>query len=548
MFCESVLLRSRQRRANSMVQNIPPPHHAPAILRSPEKERFTLQGNTHYEAQHYEKALTAYAMVLSLDPDDAFAHYRQGRALEGMQCYHEACAAYEQAIRLDPRVARFHVAQGNMRYLLKSYEEAERAFSRALHLDETLAEAYAGHAHTLRHLQQYERALHVYQHALRRDPDTADVHNGRGIALSKLERFDEAIGTFRMAVRLQPQKAHYHCNLGRTFQQRCRYPEALEEFDTAIALDPSYVRAYYFKGRLLLHVKREKEGRTCLAQARKLDPDEVKALDASYNTWSRAQGGRKEAKTPGDPVLRGHSSNGPSLLEQAQTLSQKGRYQASLEAYQKAVQQEKGPAEAWLGYVQTLCQLHQWTRALEVCKQARSQVRAKGALSYLEGNILLATKRYREAIVAYDTAKAQGYHAGDLSQKRALAQQNMKPPAPGRRVQTKAGTQQGSSFSAQHTEGQHGRKAASKKQETQPQKLPLPPSLEQISLIPSLFERGEALLTYQHYKEAQVVFEQLLREDARNAQAYISLGWALRGQGEEEQSLQAFQKAQKYRS
>ena len=482
----------------------------------------------------------------------------------------------EKAIQLDPDIVSSCIARGKSLYKNGSYEEAKQAFLQAIQIEGALAEAHTGYAHTLRQLQQNELALKAYQQALSLDPNNADTHNGRGIALSNLERFTEAIGAFRAAIRLDPKQAKYHCNLGQAFQKGYRYEQALEEFDKAIELDPSYARAYICKGQLFAYLNQGEMALSTLAQAVKLAPDAIHIL-YEYGKELLSQGNLKEAKKIFEQVIIKDRQHIPALLGKAQIFYQEKRYPASLNIYQQIIKRDNTSTEAWLGCINTSCQLQQWPQALNTCNQALIHIKSKGEIFYLQGNILLNLKRYKQAMDAYNDAKHAGHKSEDLEQKITLTQQRLGQTIPNPALSQKP--QKSQNLPVQKSQkiqnSQESRKRKKRRRasidpntsssiylsatKTHPiglnhQKLkryvsePSPLSSEELSLIPSSLERGEALLKHLHYKKAQTVFEQIIQEEPHNTRAYHGLGCALRALGEEEESLNAFRKAEKYRS
>lgn len=490
----------------------------------------------------------------------AFEHYQQGQAFEEKKHYEKALSAYEQAIHLDPDTASFHIACGRMLALLGLYGEAERAFTRATQIDATQADAYGGCAHALHQLQQYEQAVKMYRQAAQLNPNDADLYNGLGITLCKLERFSEAIGAFRIAIRLRSDCPPYHHNLGHAFQQAYRYRDALDEFNKAIDLDPDYVRAYHQKGKLLFHLHREQEALDCLALALKLEPGN-KDLLSEYN---RAVAAQNVVQTPiVPPVSKAIPARVPTkntkqskvasaknsvkipaneavLLRQAKMFYQEKQYEASLEIYQEILRQKRRDKDAWLGSIRALFQLGQWDAAINMCNDALKCVtkKAKKEIYHLKGDILLASGRYQGAKIAYDCAQPHGYASEDLQKKVAWVKQKIKPVK--KHTHSVVIAVQGTPTRPAEKRNEPGK--GYKRYRTSIER----PALAKLNLIPSLLERGEVLLKYRYYKEAQEAFEQLLLEDAHNARAYHGLGCALRAQGEEEKSLQAFHKAQKF--
>jgi tetratricopeptide (TPR) repeat protein len=125
-------------------------------------------GNAFYYDKNYDKAEKSYSECLSINPDDAKAHYNLGLLLQELGRNEEAEREYREAIRSNPDLAEAH---SNLGVLLKELERKEEAETE-------------------------------YKEAIRSDPDYAEAHGNLGILYSETERVEEAKKELELAKRL----------------------------------------------------------------------------------------------------------------------------------------------------------------------------------------------------------------------------------------------------------------------------------------------------------------------------------------------------------
>jgi tetratricopeptide (TPR) repeat protein len=66
------------------------------------KEQWLEEGNYHYDAKEYQKAVDDYGRVIELDPLYTIAYYNRGLAYKELKEYGKAIAGYDRALQIDP--------------------------------------------------------------------------------------------------------------------------------------------------------------------------------------------------------------------------------------------------------------------------------------------------------------------------------------------------------------------------------------------------------------------------------------------------------------
>ena len=100
-----------------------------------------LEGNSHFNDGHYERAVRSYAKALAGAP----AHLPALRGLANAQIqlkrYAKALAAVGRAIRLDPAFGGHYATRGIVFDFLGEHKSAIADYERALRLDPTIADS-----------------------------------------------------------------------------------------------------------------------------------------------------------------------------------------------------------------------------------------------------------------------------------------------------------------------------------------------------------------------------------------------------------------------
>lgn len=199
-------------------------------------------------------ALNEFQQAVSLDPQNAEAHYGLARSLViGIKADEE----YKLALKLNPDNIEVYVSlvdvaasAGNFSAAEKLYEEAKRKDPHALELYKVLARAYANRG-------RWVDEIRILQEALRFNPEYKGGPSGLsasymalGVQLEKQQQFTEAIDAYKKATDLLPNDSYKllaFANapeqiplflLGNLYIRLKRYDEAIEPFSRATRLLP----------------------------------------------------------------------------------------------------------------------------------------------------------------------------------------------------------------------------------------------------------------------------------------------------------------------
>jgi predicted O-linked N-acetylglucosamine transferase (SPINDLY family) len=188
---------------------------------------------------------------ISLNPNNADAHYNLGNTLKDDGHVDEAIAAFQHALALKPDYAE---AANNLSVVLclrQRYVEAIAVCRRAVELKPNMVAAHYNLGNALKDHGALEEAIAAYRRGLEVDPNLPQVHNNLGVALDGLGQYDQAVAVFNRAIQLQPGFAEAENNLGATLFRQGQLDEAEKACRRALQLKPNFSNAHNNLGNIL---------------------------------------------------------------------------------------------------------------------------------------------------------------------------------------------------------------------------------------------------------------------------------------------------------
>jgi tetratricopeptide (TPR) repeat protein len=187
----------------------------------------------------YRSQLSLFRDSVIKRPDNAFARYNLGKALDESGAKLEAIEQYQEAIRLDPTKSQAHDNLGN----------------------------------TLGDLGRWPEAIGQYESALRINPNNATAHDNLGRCLLRMGHKEEARDQFNDVVLLRPDDVEARDNLGGVLLELGHIPEAVQQLQAALRINSGRFETYYMLGNAYLLQGRARDAVVQFEQALRLNPD-----------------------------------------------------------------------------------------------------------------------------------------------------------------------------------------------------------------------------------------------------------------------------------
>ncbi len=239
-----------------------------------------------------------------------------GRIAEAENRPQDAITAYTNAWNLDNSQQPVAAKIGTL-YLRMGDNESARKFVGAVVSDpETTAEILFLYGCSLQRTNDHKLAVPPLTRAVEKDPGLVAAWKALAVSLQQLERWREAADAYRHALESE-QDAKLAFQLGACLVKDNRPEEAIDAYWLALDLDPTYTKAWSNLGVIQLQLK-----------------DYANAL-ITFRTLA----------TQGEDVYR-------ARLNEGVCLSQLGRFEEAMTAYEQALAQQETSA-VWdaMGYV-----------------------------------------------------------------------------------------------------------------------------------------------------------------------------------------------------
>lgn len=209
-------------------------------------------------------------------------------------------------------------------------------------------------------------AVQELQHALRLAPDFPRAHFGLGMIHSLSGRHAEAIEHFAAAVKYQPDYLEARLGLVEALLVTGRLQDSLPHLERIVELDPTVAEAWVKYARTLVALRRYREARDRLIEARRIHPGEPELTDLLVRLLAAApddgvRDGRQamalvQELLKGSPraVARPGIPFPPDVRETlAMTLAELGRYDEAAKWQREAIAGAEQAGRADLGRLMT---------------------------------------------------------------------------------------------------------------------------------------------------------------------------------------------------
>jgi tetratricopeptide (TPR) repeat protein/V8-like Glu-specific endopeptidase len=265
---------------NRVRTNIPIPNNASTA------QQWIEYGNQLYRLGEYPKAVTAFNLAITLQPNSLDAYYGKGLALGTNGDNSAALIAFDKAIALVPSgsQSKFYYLWKYRSLVLRGLGDLKgglTAISAAIRLepedivllnekaillsklgdnkgaiviyDIIIPRGEKAWAYSNRGLAKYKLgdkkgAISDYNTAIGINPKYADAYSNRGLAKSALGDKKAAIADYDTAIRINPQSADAYINRGIAKYELGDKKAAIADYDTAIRINPQSANAYSNRG------------------------------------------------------------------------------------------------------------------------------------------------------------------------------------------------------------------------------------------------------------------------------------------------------------
>ncbi|GAB4114556.1 MAG: DUF3857 domain-containing protein [Candidatus Caldatribacteriota bacterium] len=239
-----------------------------------------------------EESIKQFETAISIDSENALAHYLLGNAYQQEEKFDEAIEEIKRSLQIDPQFIQANIKLGLNYYEKGLYKEAITEFEKALEVNADFVDAHLFLSWTYERkgwnlearnkleeitqdnplfvLAQYnlgmayerkgwlERAIQQYIKVLNLDYDHYSSRMRLGSLYSQLGRYPEAINLYREVLSWRPEDSSLYLNIADTYRRMEENERAIEVLQEASKLFP-YNSSIYAQLGYLYHERGEDE-------------------------------------------------------------------------------------------------------------------------------------------------------------------------------------------------------------------------------------------------------------------------------------------------
>ena len=252
---------------------------------SPEElmEIYKALGRAHFSRDQVDAAISAWAKIPELDPENIFARIELSDLFREQALYEQAIAQHQAIIELktdDPyRVCLSHREIGNIHQEKGDYEAAIQSYDAALaltapgnwlrkDLQHRIIGIYAADGN-------WEGLITHYQAKLETTPNDPERLGLLAAAYIENQQPDEGVATYQKALELAPTDTGLRLSLIAAFRDAEKFEEAAAAYESLSEQHPDDFGIYRELGELYLQLEDENRARTTYTRMRERTPDDA---------------------------------------------------------------------------------------------------------------------------------------------------------------------------------------------------------------------------------------------------------------------------------
>ena len=395
-------------------------------------------GHLYHTYGFLESAASAY-LIASLLHQDAFEWNYSVAVIAGKQGdLHKALEYHKRALAVadenQPYLANIRI--GETYQDLKDLENAESSFLTALALYAEGPAVYARLGELYLAKKEYEKAVEHLTHALALEPAINQLHYPLGLAYRGLGNRELAMHhmSLRGTVKVQPADPlqeklasllrgyRGHVTEGRLALTAGRYEKAATSFRKAIDEDPTRATVWRLLAQTDLQLERPEEALANLKEALRLDPEDLIAHALIGDVFIDL-GESDKAIIHLKKFARANQQDATVTYKLAWALANNGRFEESIDYYEKSLALDPTRAVIWLEFITMLKNMSDHKLAL--AKSVLAAEKLPGEPTIL-ANLVLAyahspDKQVRDGEKAVEVAKRLYHMESDFETARLVA-------------------------------------------------------------------------------------------------------------------------------
>ncbi len=250
---------------------------------------YSLLAVVYEKSGHYENAIPAMRLAISLKPESENYRFQYGLLLANADAPAAAVIRLDEALKTFPDSPRLWLARGIADLKDGKNVEAAQSITKAIALDPNFAQAYAYLGLVKVQIGDYSAAVKLYEKALANDANLAVVHQMIADAMLQQTDGDTARieAELKKSIALDKTFTPAHLTLGKLYVRMQRWTEAAAELNEVVRAAPDVAETYYQLGRVYARLKMKDESNAALAKFKELSESQKKQSETELRETVR---------------------------------------------------------------------------------------------------------------------------------------------------------------------------------------------------------------------------------------------------------------------
>jgi tetratricopeptide (TPR) repeat protein len=197
-----------------------------------DKVAYNNLGNAYSDAGDYEKAISVYNRVISIDSQYTDAYLNRGNAYLKKGDYEKAINDYNTVIKLNPNHAKAYLHRASAYTYKKEYDKAIIDFNKAIELKPNFASFYYNRAVFYAIIKEYDKSISDYTKAIENNPKYIDAYINRGAIYTQKKEYDKAILDYTRVIELNPNYSLAYYNRAIAYNKKGEIDKAKSDFES----------------------------------------------------------------------------------------------------------------------------------------------------------------------------------------------------------------------------------------------------------------------------------------------------------------------------
>ena len=182
------------------------------------------------------RAISAYQMVLDINPNHSNAIYNLGNIYRDQGRLRAALAMYHRAVKANPRNSDVYLNIGSIYERQGKQEQARESFQRAIKFNSENSRAYFNLGYIEERGKNFQKAVKLYQKSIKLDSKKKEAHYNLGNTYARLRKNSQAIASYLKAIEIDRNYMDSWINLSTLSFKEGDFANAVKYCDEAILL------------------------------------------------------------------------------------------------------------------------------------------------------------------------------------------------------------------------------------------------------------------------------------------------------------------------